>query len=444
MSSRAAVRLLPSVCLAACLWGGPVCPTGRAQQANLASESTLNSFTFEKKSTFAKLLRGEEEMKKADLPLVELAAKFYVQRVALLAQQKDTKALRGFVAEFESGVVRPITADPKASKRQVLLTALSKELVKSFQQVLNLDMKQWRAGVLHASLMLEPLGQTGQPEVGDFLAGLLKNAKHDVIKLFALKGLREYFQARPPKIYNFTEAADRVKEAARIEAVLDFLARPAPKGSEEEVAAYKFIRREAVRALAASRIPVIPVVYPGDKKETRGLAAHGLVRVLVSGKDALDPPTTLSERIEAAIGLCQMKAEIDPQAQADLVVGLVGKTLVEFAQKYRDDQAVFAAKEPGRVPLLPWKFHAERLKQALKDLQANLPAGAAKAKAAAQALDKEATAMLDKIRSRKALDEAAIQALQDAVRGLPRPPGNVYEGLKEPHIELGQWPPLEG
>jgi hypothetical protein len=166
--------------------------------------------------------------------------------------------------------------------------------------------------------------------------------------------------------------------------------------------------------------------------------------VLADGKGSLSPPPTMSERMEAALGLCQLKADVPPRPRADLVVALVGKALVDFMQLYFSDQDNFIKNKGERPPLLPYKYYAERFKVALKDLQANLPANATAARQQLQAVEKAAAPVLDSIRNRKRIADAAREPLKEAVKNLPPPNPAVYEGQQQPQIDLGPWPPVTG
>jgi hypothetical protein len=332
------------------------------------------------------------------------------------------------------------------------LNLFGKELVKAFQKLLALpkkdfNPKQYDGMVIHVGLMLEQLGRLGQPEVADFLSRQLADSKSDVIRLFAFKGLRESFGARPPEVFRFTQDPEREAIVARLEPLLDFLTRPPAlpaNPSDEEVAALRYVRREAIKALAQTRLHSVPFL---DGKTLKAHVAHALARVLVGDKSGMTPPASLSERLEAAIGLCQMKAEIEAnrdaivRLQPELVVGLVGKTVNELAQAYQQDFPHIDLKG-GKVPRLPWKVYAERMDNALKELQANLPAKADSARKNAQDLHKAASALLKLMKSHKGLSDLA--ELQEVLRNMPRPAADVYSGAPGPQIQIGAWPPFEG
>jgi hypothetical protein len=436
MLSRVCALALPVVCAALWLCGGPAGSRALAQKGLPASETDLNKFeTQDNRTAWNTLLRGEREpdpKAEADTKLLEMAGRYYVYRLTLITKQKK---LHEVVDELKS-VMTQLKAD---EKRKLTLELFSKEAVKCLQEVLAMDMKQYRAPVVNAGLMLEPLGRSGQPEVGDFLAGLVKDGKrHEVIKLFAFKGLREYFHARPPKVEYTSLDPDRQPEIARVEPVLDFVLRPpamAPANAEEK-AACQFVRREAIRALAETRVPVIPL----RNKAVKAPIAYALLRVLAGGKDGLTPAPSLSEKLEAAIGVCQMKSDpaVSPQYQPDLGVALVGKTLFEFIQRYKADQPYFPAKGvPGKVPELPWKAYAERLRQALKEFHDNLPAANAAARKRVQSLQATTNDLFNLINRHKAIVDE-FRPMQAVVQEMPHPPA-VYEGVKDFQIDVGEW-----
>jgi hypothetical protein len=339
------------------------------------------------------------------------------------------------VKEFEV-VISQARDNPKS---QEFLKYFTPELVKCFKEVLAMDLKQYQAPVVNAGLMLEALGRTGQPVAGNFLAGQVKNGKHDIVKFYALKGLREYFTARPPRLSENSEDKERLEEAGRIEPIIEFVLRPSTlsaNASGEEVAAFRFMRREGIKALATTRIHGIPLLKPKD--EIRAPVAYALGRVLAEGKDGLSPPPVPSEKVEAAIGLCQMQVQMVPKFQPDLVLSLLSKFLMEFTQDYRTDHVQFTTKQPAvglpNTPMLPWKYSATRLRQALKDLETILvlDKGALKK---AQTLERAVDNALRVINDGKVLDE--VNALRDFLQNLQVPNPAVYEGVSKYQIGQG-------
>src|SRR5262249_53687968 len=119
--------------------------------------------------------------------------------------------------------------------------------------------------------------------------------------------------------------------------------------------------------------------------KVHGEAAYGLLSALVKNKAGLNPPADLSERLEAAIGICGLqfnsKADERELYQADTGIYLVAMFLGDFIDAYRADHARFGTGvgvKKGKkgealdvVPLRPWKSDAKRLEAALKQLVAN-------------------------------------------------------------------------
>jgi hypothetical protein len=425
MRLHALLRFLSTVGLVFCFWGEPV----RAQPPD---ESIVKGFGPEKRSRFEGekegLLNQKKPLTSEDQAIIRAAARYYVQRVALLAYSGDPKKLREFLRDFERVVNKA-----KEAKNQQAKQAFAKECIKALQAILGPDkglpFNQWRTAVLFASYELEPLGRLGRPEVADYLADLVEKSKNDLPRLFALKGLRECFQASQPEIHSFTSNEDRLRQARWLEAILTFLNRPQPKAEEDE-GAFLYIRREAIKALAEARLPVVPLL---DSKEIKAPVAYGLMRVLVEGKEGLSPPPTLSEKVEAVLGLCQLKSDVEPRPQAKLVLKLVGTALVDLSRAYLSDQVNFRKTKGSLPPLLPWKYYGMRLKQALQELPTNQPDAA---KAGALQLAQAAAKILTAMSSRTNIEDSDIQALQETVQGLAAPNSSVYEGRPEPKIEL--------
>ena len=103
----------------------------------------------------------------------------------------------------------------------------------------------------------------------------------------------------------------------------------------------------------------------------------------------MGPPFSLSEKVEAAIGLCNLKTndqqlKAAPQYNTDLAAYVLANTVYEFVTAYNNDFVVFkAAPTKGKddthvVPRLPWKYYAARLDKGLEDMAANLTGPAAK------------------------------------------------------------------
>jgi hypothetical protein len=108
----------------------------------------------------------------------------------------------------------------------------------------------------------------------------------------------------------------------------------------------------------------------------------------------LQPPPSLQEKVEAALGLCAMKYPNMPDYEPQVAIFLIGKTLDEFVFEYNKDHANFAvAKKPSYVAFVG---DARRFKAGFKDLAANTPGANPSAKVAKD-MESKAMPIVDKI-----------------------------------------------
>jgi len=145
-----------------------------------------------------------------------------------------------------------------------------------------------------------------------------------------------------------------------------------PNPTPEETEAFRYVRREAIRALAQTRFPAVM-----NKKEFVGTpTALALARVLVD--DGISPTASLSEKLEAAIGLCQLQTNLTDNYKPDYAAHVVGLFIVEMGKIFNNRKNLAA----GQIQDFPWKYYAGRLLEALKAWAAanppNDPSGSGK------------------------------------------------------------------
>jgi len=237
------------------------------------------------------------------------------------------------------------------------LKEFGKEMLVCLREVLSKNSKPIVR--INATRMVGGLAEAGQEEATDTLAALIKNPNEsDAVKLYALRGLKEFFEQGSAEKSLFQNAN---REAECIKALTLFLARPRPASLEadapsEEVGAYQYVRREGVRALAATRYPIVPKV-----KGVEGLSALWLLRVLKKGE--LDVEPSLSEQAEAAIGLCQLQAKLGKEYNVDYAAYEIGLFLLDYIKAYNDQRV-------AKVTTLPWRLYTTRLGLGLEQLAA--------------------------------------------------------------------------
>jgi len=163
-----------------------------------------------------------------------------------------------------------------------------------------------------------------------------------------------------------TKHSNKPKEvSALVAAVQNAILKPGgilpapPAGMElapDQVDVLRFIRRQAIRALAKVRfaerapgVPPSPDLYP----------AFTLAQIAVSDP-AIQPPPTETEIAEAVIGLCNMSPtgrDSDKAVYASAMSDAVATGIITFATRR-------AASQLDKT--IPWRFYGARLSEALK------------------------------------------------------------------------------
>jgi hypothetical protein len=210
---------------------------------------------------------------------------------------------------------------------------------------------------IHNARILAKAAEMGQgkPLAETLVAMLQDDKQNDGVHFWILRGLRTLLaQVQPGQTPPLLSKDDETKCAA---AILDFLNRKTPPSagaSQEEKDGFLYLRREAVRALAQIRTPSF-----NDK------VRPALVLARFAGDDErIQPPPTIDERLEAAIGLARMVSGPNKDYQPDYAAGQVAKSLGVFVQKAEAERS-----SPDRTK--PWRVGAARLNEALAALKAD-------------------------------------------------------------------------
>jgi hypothetical protein len=267
-------------------------------------------------------------------------------------------------------------------------------LAKSIEEVLDRDVKLDRSVVIHASMtlpvMAKLMNKDKSDKIGEFLVKAIRDPKtNDVVKLYAFKALREMMPiaAQPSPLHfdpkNQDQNDRRARDKLYVEALTDYIDRPIDLTglNYEEYAAKRYIRREAIITLAQAGSPAVLALPAKEFKMADAVApvAPTLLRVLADPVPPNQPASIrsliLKEKVEAALGLCNMKfykdaakntemQEYDP-AVANYLIAL---TLHEFASEYSKDLSKFIrAGAEKRLPYIAWKNDAKRFRNGLEN-----------------------------------------------------------------------------
>ena len=212
----------------------------------------------------------------------------------------------------------------------------------------NTDAGETRADVLAR------LAGTNQGDLADALSAIIKDpGQNDGARFWAFRALRLMLalpQPTPPML-------PRDKEEAALGTVLKFLKdrnKPFPPGAaQEEIDGFRYLRREAIAALAQCRYPTLT-----DKSRPT------FVLLKVAARDGVAPEPGVAERVEAAIGVAHAQPAFDKDKdyQPDYAAHQLGLFVADFVGRYGEDKQA----NPDGPAAQPWKVQASRLIEALE------------------------------------------------------------------------------
>jgi hypothetical protein len=202
---------------------------------------------------------------------------------------------------------------------------------------------------VNAARALARLADLGPPELADALVSVLTDPDQgDAVKFHAIHGLRVLAEQQPPVMSGEREkkAADALAAFINRNMTIADITRP------EDVAGFRYVRREAVRALAQFRNPAVAA---------NGQAGITLLRMMA--KDGFVPSPRIDERVEAAIGVARYRPILDKEYNPDYAIAQIGLFLEEFnrgataARNQRVDEKL--------PPPFSWRVLASRLCDAI-------------------------------------------------------------------------------
>lgn len=292
------------------------------------------------------LMRGEKKMDDPAAPAaVELLAKYLAFRITW----QENLAKEGVVFSLVEYADRELGSMlARRPNNQAFIDAFLPQFIANASEVLTNERNIAR---VNGARLLHILAKNGIEEAADPLLEAIKDPQqNDGVRYWAFQGLGEVLGLpwRNPPI----PIKDKARELAIVTTLIDFIQRkvvPPPGTSPQEIAGIHRLRREAVKALAQSRVPVAL----DDKKQVKGQTALVLLRVMRG--DGITPAPLWPEKLEAAVGVARMQCKLYEPYQPDYAAYHLGWFAVEFA----------AAYEEAKLEERGWKVHATRLADAL-------------------------------------------------------------------------------
>lgn len=373
----------------------------------------------------------EKETAKAAKKIADDAAEYYLYRITHRSSYKFQVVQDEFAKDMEAANAKKCDASFKALLGRALVASMKNVLTE--QEIDKGD----AVIVVNAAMMLPSMAKLKQDDVGNYLVELATSKNtHAIVRYYALKALKDCIPiAVQPSDndYDPTSAAQnarRKQDAAYVDALAKFIEQTPVEiksMSKPEIDAVRFVRREAIISLSAAGSPAVLALNKKQRKKDfpDGPVAPTLLKVLT--KDGLQPPASLQEKVEAALGLCAMKHPNMDEYNPDVAAYLIGQTLAEFASEYSVDLANFSKNvDKKKPPFLPWKHDAKRLQDGLKKFadNANTPS--------AKGLYEVGDPVLKSIAT---YDSFVVATLRTQLPGRPKD-GTVFKTLKTPAIPL--------
>jgi hypothetical protein len=381
----------------------------------------------------SKLKNGQEKPNASDKDALEAEARYLVYRFSLPPifgeQNKGILMYQREFTEFIDQLERP---ENKKGNRE-FVRQFCPVLKDRCNDLLAQDMQVYRIAIVNFAPMLPQAARLKDEAIGNYLADILAERgdkgpnMHDAVRLYAARGLREFFPAVTLDATPLA-AADvkrRDRDVRYVDALVKFIERKTgDKLSEPEQNGIRYLRREAIESLALAQSPAILL----ENNKVEGPIAPTLLRVL-SPKGGLVPEPGLPERVEAAIGVCQLNYAKSPNYYPETGFYLVGTLVKDFCTAFNKD----LAKNP-KLPEMTWRIQAKRLELALKDLTkyAKNHTHEAHAKKVAD----NATLLLKSVQTFSQVNQNELQLFSKMLTGIPVPPSDyVYKGNKTYIIE---------
>jgi hypothetical protein len=313
----------------------------------------------EHKVLITALLRGELQMDgtPAHLEALDVAAKYVTYPYVLdVLEGTPGQIDKIFHTRLESDLSYMLR-----SKDRTVDTAreYGKRVRDHAMEVIGYDRAKPIAQV-NAARTLARLAELGQSELADPLSELARDPRWNPgVRYYAFRGLRDLLAQRTED----GPVVDKPRIDKAAQALVEFLVQKAlvdpHLATREEIDGFRLMRREAVRALGQSRLPV---------GTTKGPPPVLVLARFTGNDERISPLPRLDERLEAAIGLARMRPSKDfGLFQSDYAMWQIGLFLEVWGKTANDNR-----EKKDRERVRPWKIDAARLLEVLEPLKAEV------------------------------------------------------------------------
>ena len=315
-----------------------------------AQDTRATNLTLEESQVWDVLREGKKAVGEPEKAVLRKLARIQVNRMleatAAGYGSSDSKPVTDVVRRLAEVIIDPLKLPRPVNVNEFdVINVFGQELSAQLMQLIGTPEKPARKDNLiqvNAARMLSFLARSGYEGVGTDAVTIINDPnQHDAVKFWALEALRNLFtvphREKGPEFSVFTKPEAEVQA---IQALTNFIARkPAVDAStpKDELDAYRYVRRAAVRALGQVRKPIVKV-------DDKIVAQPALWLLRVANADTnLVPSPSLSERVDGLAGYLQLN--IDKDIDMTFTVGFVATAMRDLAAEYTTH------KPPGKPKL---------------------------------------------------------------------------------------------
>jgi hypothetical protein len=315
---------------------------------------------------------NKDEAKKNE-DAIRRKAQVEVARLLDYAATADGSSEKKAISDVVRGL-NDLIVDPTKFSAQNKMTEGQRDIIKIFGAEMIAQLKpligtaekpstQNAIVKINATRMLSIVGKSGYEPVAVYAAEIINDPnQRDEVKVYALQALQHLFAVPHPELDNKSVFGNNTQaEEGPIKALIAFITRKptyGPDASEEEVNAYRYLRREAIIALGKVRHAIFR-----DRQTAEIRALPGLVLLRVANSDvSLNPAPSLSERIEALAGYLNMQG--DKEQNMDFAAGYIATALRDLVVEFKASRTPEKPKPDDKNP--PQRAVEERDRQGWK------------------------------------------------------------------------------
>lgn len=328
--------------------------------------------------------RGEEEKNRAAIRRkAQVEVNLMIDAAETAQGSSDAKMISAMVRRLSEVIVDPVkvSREKLTEGQRDMIEVFGKEMVEQLKAHIGTADKPSGDDILikiNAARQLSILGKSGYGGACLYAADVISDPKqHDAVKIYALQAIRNFFSV--PNLdgkegYSNLGGGKAEDELAPITALINFIKRkPAfEQGApEEEVDAFRYLRREAVAALAATRRAVVR-----DKESGKLAEVPAIWLLRIANADTTLPVTpNLAERSEALAGYLNLLGEKDQNMDyaAWYVATAVRDLTIEYKAAKAMERPKLDDKEKQPPPGRPddrdkqgWRYAAVRFQIGLR------------------------------------------------------------------------------